>query len=206
MDQIETVRTHWAHIGTPGRLPSRSAVRSDALGDAVPWTFLLEPINGRLVFRIAGTLLCETFGLDMRELEFARVWSDAERATIDRTLGTAIDRASEAFILSETVSVRGRKGQLEVACFPVRCANGSIAFLGAMNHEPRLPSGLDRVARVRILPGPKASSGADSLAESLAALAVSRSAQVSRTAARRLRDAGVIPTLAIVSELPKTKR
>ena len=197
MNQIETVRAHWSEIGTVGRLPERRLVRPDALGAALSWAFLLKPRNGELVFQIAGARICESFGLDLRDLPFLKIWSPEDAPVIDRSLADAIAQAKELALHSDTRSVRGRVGRLEMTCCPVRQGGGGVGFLGAMALEPSLPPGLDRVEAVKI--APEQSTGSDrSIARALASIARRRGDRSRRDLAPRLREAGGRPTLHVV--------
>ena len=184
MNQIETVRTYWSEIGTIGRLPDRSAIEPERLGRAIAWTFVLECHGGEPVFRIAGTGICELFGLDVRDLPFLRMWGPTDAETVDSILANAITTGTAAEIMCDTTSVRGRRGRLELACCPLKQAAGRIGFLGAMRHAPALPVGLDRIDGLS-LSADRHSNGPDVIRFELAALANRRRNAGARVATAR---------------------
>ena len=205
MDQIGTVRAHWSEIGTAGRLPDRAAVSPDRLGRAVTWTFVLETVRGELVFRIAGTGICELLGLDVRELPLMRMWSPSDAVDVDRVLANAIADGREGYLSAATRSVRGRSGTLDVALYPIRHGEGRIGFLGAMKHRPALPVALDRLASLQLTHAREMLT-TDPIRAGLAAIAERRIGARSLAGGRALREAGVVPMLQLVNASPTTKR
>ena len=204
MNHIETVRAHWSQLGTLERLPDRTEVRPDAFNHSIAWAFILEFLRGEPVFRLAGSAVCDLFALDMRDLPFMRVWSDEDADRVDEMLASSIGAGTEVVIHSRTTSVRGRTGALDIACFPLRQKGGGIAFLGAMNHDPILPRGIDRVRSIKLRPPTPVC--LDTLDHGFSIIAERRGDRSDRHHARLMREAGNLPVPTLALAAAQTKR
>ncbi len=78
-----TLFDHWSSLGQSKRLPARSEIDPLQIKDALPNTFILERIDpDHLVFRLAGTALCENYGREFRDQNFLQLWEGNQRRSI----------------------------------------------------------------------------------------------------------------------------
>lgn len=74
LDATARVRRYWEALRVKGALPQRSAIDPRALPGAIGNMFLIERVsNGTARFRVAGALLSDVMGMDVRGMPFLSV-------------------------------------------------------------------------------------------------------------------------------------
>ena len=194
MHHIETVVAYWRGLRDEAAgPPRRSQIAPSSIFSSLAYVFIAEDREGLPVLRLAGTALNQAFGMNLHGVELHGIWSPSDARKMLRMLDKAYADGEPCVFVSDFRSLRGRTGELQVACLPFLEKDGCIGTLGAFGMTPFLPEGLDRIARVELrgdrrLAKPPVS---DPLREELALLARRRGDdRVDPYAARLLREAG----------------
>lgn len=85
----ELLHSHWNRARGGKPLALRSEINPAEIRSALPFLFILEPIDGQLRFRLAGTHICAMFGQELRDHPFSSLWcshSAPEAETLARDL------------------------------------------------------------------------------------------------------------------------
>ncbi len=109
-----------------GGLPARTAISPVAFGPLLPQLFILgvEP-DGVEAFRLAGGLLADLHGRDLRGADFFKLWRREDRARMEAALGDA--RRTGAIVVATVngASVTGDSIDLEITLAPLTGATGN---------------------------------------------------------------------------------
>jgi hypothetical protein len=78
---------YWTARTEPGRAPSRSAIDPADFRELIGQTFVAgRPKRGRYEMRLAGELLAELHGRDLRHAELLSLWSERDRLRLQAAL------------------------------------------------------------------------------------------------------------------------
>lgn len=198
MHHIETVVAYWHTIRPPLGIPTRDDIEPARLFGSLSHMFITERRGTDIVFRVAGTSLCQAFGLDLTGVPLLGIWNVPDARRVASILDTQHSAAEPALLASEFSSVRRRRGELLVAALPFYDRTGERAMLGAIVATPSLPEGLDRIASVKLTTERRAPASAtgvpDPVRRELETLARRRGdGRANPFAARDLREMGGIP-------------
>jgi len=132
---IKTLYAYWNEIRGTRRAPKRFEIEPARLAPILPDAFILERIDAATYrFRLAGTKLCELFGMEFRGRDFMDFWSESDSLAIGRALGRVADRGAVALLDLEARGPSGRMVHFEALIAPLSQSNSVIdRFLGAMS-------------------------------------------------------------------------
>lgn len=145
---------YWNAIRGTRRAPRRFEIEPARISRILPEAFILEQRDvDTYRFRIAGTRLCELFGMELRGHNFLELWEDGGRFPVKRRLArVAEEGAVGLFEFEAAVSVR-ESVSFEVLIVPLIQKDAAIdRFLGTMSpiSEP-LWRGVERLERCHLL-------------------------------------------------------
>ena len=131
----KTLYAYWNEIRGTRRAPKRFEVEPARLAPILPDAFILERLDATTYrFRLAGTKLCELFGMEFRGRDFLDFWSDSDSLAIGHALGRVADRGAVALLELEARGPSGRIDHFEALIAPLTQTNSVIdRFIGVMS-------------------------------------------------------------------------
>ncbi len=132
--EFAQLRAYWEALRPPGGLPDRAAIDPRGLLDILDRVFLVERIGpGTTRLRLAGSRLCDLFGIDLRGMPLTGLFApdarDAAAAAADRVF-------DDPAIL--TLSLRAPAGDGALLMLPVAGRSGAPDHaLGCLVCPPR---------------------------------------------------------------------
>ncbi|WP_434713196.1 PAS domain-containing protein [Rhizobium sp. YTUHZ045] len=125
---------YWNRIRGAADAPLKSQVEPSAVPHLLQSLFILETRDdGDIVFRLAGTRICDFFGRDLRGEHFSSLWAHGQHADIERTAMGVMDHAMPALFNTTGYSTVGHQASFEIIMMPLRSSNGACdRLLGAI--------------------------------------------------------------------------
>ncbi|ANL28058.1 PAS domain-containing protein [Rhizobium phaseoli] len=125
---------YWNRIRGAADAPLKSQVEPSAVPHLLQSLFILEAReDGDIVFRLAGTRICDLFGRDLRGERFSSLWAHGQHADIERTAIGVMDHAMPALFNTTGYSIVGHQASFEIIMMPLRSSNGACdRVLGAI--------------------------------------------------------------------------
>lgn len=137
---------YWNEVRADRPAPRRVEIEPSRIAAILPDTLIIERLAPRkLRFRLAGTRVCEHFGMELRGVDFLSLWSSSDQdiliANIDRTIADA----TGATLGVKSVTTAGRMTLSELILLPLSNSDGDMTrFMGAWSlSEPTSWGGLD---------------------------------------------------------------
>jgi hypothetical protein len=128
-----TLYAYWNEIRAGRVAPRRLEVEPSRIGSVLPETFMLERIDpSSYRFRLAGTRLCEIFGIELRDTDMLDGWSASDRAVLVRSLASTCAQGAVTLIVVEAKSETARHIQLEAIFLPLTHGEEITRVIGAM--------------------------------------------------------------------------
>ncbi|WP_221142632.1 PAS domain-containing protein [Rhizobium bangladeshense] len=125
---------YWNRIRGAADAPLKSQVEPSAVPHLLQSLFILEARDdGDIVFRLAGTRICDFFGRDLRGERFSSLWAHGQHADIERTAMGVMDHAMPALFNTTGYSTVGHQASFEIIMMPLRSSDGACdRLLGAI--------------------------------------------------------------------------
>ncbi|MBB4572997.1 hypothetical protein GGI59_005732 [Rhizobium lentis] len=125
---------YWNRIRGAADAPLKSQVEPSAVPHLLQSLFILEAReDGDIVFRLAGTRICDLFGRDLRGERFSSLWAHGQHADIERTAMGVMDHAMPALFNATGYSTVGHQASFEIIMMPLRSSHGACdRVLGAI--------------------------------------------------------------------------
>ncbi|MBB4478261.1 hypothetical protein GGE46_000802 [Rhizobium etli] len=151
---------YWNRIRGAADAPLKSQVEPSAVPHLLQSLFILEAReDGDIVFRLAGTRICDLFGRDLRGERFSSLWAHGQHADIERTAVGVMDHAMPALFNATGYSTVGHQASFEIIMMPLRSSHGAcdrvlgaIAPVAAASWLEIVPLELLALDRSRLLP------------------------------------------------------
>ena len=137
---------YWNEVRADRTAPPRIEIEPSRIAAILPDTLIIERLAPRkLRFRLAGTRVCEHFGMELRGVDFLGLWTASDQnVLIDNIDRTATD-ATAATLGVKSVTTSGRMILSELILLPLSNRDGEITrFMGAwsLSEQPAW-AGLD---------------------------------------------------------------
>lgn len=125
---------YWNSVRGNRIAPKRFDIEPGRLGAVLPETFILErTATGTLVYRLAGTRLCDSMGLDLRGRDFLDGLSDEDHLKLKPHLDAVMTHGAAGLQHIEIENSAGEKGTVEVLLLPLTHTRDTIdRFLGCI--------------------------------------------------------------------------
>src|SRR3954468_24517506 len=81
---------YWSRIRQGRDTPDQSDIDPKALKRLLPFVFLLDARTGRFTYRLAGTTLCERYGIELRGRDFLHQWDPDSRLRLNELLAHSL--------------------------------------------------------------------------------------------------------------------
>ncbi len=143
---IAQIEAYWSDLCRGGSVPKRSDVDPRALENVLDHAFILERIApGVARVRIAGGILCDMMGMEVRGMTLNAVIEDTSGDAFAQTLEHMFSNgAAVQLVLSGGAQAGQPRLDLKIALFPLRDdfgninrALGGIVMDGAIGDTPR---------------------------------------------------------------------
>lgn len=149
----QTLYAYWNGVRGERLAPSRFEIDPSRIGGILPDTFILERVDSDTArFRLAGTRICEAFGVEFRGVNLFDVFSMNDRATLKRQMESTVRQGAVGVALLNAESQGGLKARFEMTLMPLTHNSGAVdRLLGALAPLDK-PSwlGAPPIARVSI--------------------------------------------------------
>jgi hypothetical protein len=145
---------YWNEVRGQRVAPHRFEIEPARIVSILPETFILERIDTTTYrFRLAGTRICEQFGVEFRGTNFLDLWTARDRHTLERQLSNITEHAAVGVLNFEVSTADHRSVQFEVVLLPlVHTATSVNRLLGAMSAVETPPwLGTERLQSRRLL-------------------------------------------------------
>ena len=109
----------WRTRRGSARLPLRTDLSPAAFGPLLPQLFVLGLDAGKERLRLAGGLLHDLHGRELRGLEFASLWAGMDRARIAAAIADSRRTARPVVLRAQGVTAEGAALGLEIAVCPL---------------------------------------------------------------------------------------
>ncbi len=133
-DTSRTLFKYWNRIRGTRKAPRRLEVEPTRLAGILPEAFILERVDSDTFrFRLAGTRVCEQFGVEFRGRNFLDAWDRDDRLTLKRRLASIADQGAVGLFEFETFGPAGASVHFEVLIVPLIQKDTIDRFLGTMS-------------------------------------------------------------------------
>ncbi len=129
----ETLFAYWDKVRGNRGTPRRFEIDPGKIASILPSTFILERFDSETFrFRLAGTLVCDMFGAELRGTNFLSGWSQQDRISLVRHLGALSKQGAVEIIHMEAAPVARPSTPFEMVLLPLRHTGENIdRVLGA---------------------------------------------------------------------------
>jgi hypothetical protein len=126
---------YWNEVRSKRIAPRRFEIEPARIGTVLPDTFILERVEaGQFRFRIAGTRIVESFGLELRGSDFLDLWSPQDRGVVATQLATVTTQGGVGKFTFEASDGEGRRANFEALLLPLVHSGQSIdRIVGCMS-------------------------------------------------------------------------
>ncbi len=150
----QTLYAYWNEVRGERLAPSRFEIDPSRIGGILPDTFILERVDSETArFRLAGTRICEAFGVEFRGVNLLDVFSMDDRATLKRQIESTVRQGTVGVFSLQAKSEDGLNARFEMILLPLTHNSAAVdRLLGALAplDEPSW-LGADPIARVSIV-------------------------------------------------------
>jgi hypothetical protein len=114
---------YWDRIRGSADAPLRNAIEPSAIRHILPQLFILELMpSGETRFRLAGTMICNLFGRELREHDFTSLWTNGQSGDVANIVKGVMVHAVPTLLNATGYNGTGRSLSLEIVLMPVRSA------------------------------------------------------------------------------------
>src|SRR6185436_9837763 len=145
--------TYWRRLRGDRLVPHKSEIDPRAIKDHLAFAFLLQrDSDDRFTFRLAGTGLCELFGLELKGHNFIHYWADEAKAGAR----TALSRVAHlgvptiAVCVAETADLKPIRGEMILVPFEGDRGEGALMLGHFQPLEPLARLGGKKIVRIRM--------------------------------------------------------
>jgi hypothetical protein len=129
----QTLYAYWNEIRAGRIAPRRLEIEPSRISSVLPETFMLERIDASAYrFRLAGTRMCEIFGVELRDADMLDGWSASDRAVLAHSLASTCAQGAVTLFVVEATSRAPHRVQLEAILLPLTHGEGITRLIGAM--------------------------------------------------------------------------
>jgi hypothetical protein len=111
---------YWNEVRGKRIAPRRFEIEPARIGSILPETFILERTeNATHRFRLAGTRIFESFGVEFRGTDFLALWQGVDRDLVAVELGNTTAQGGIVVFAMEAATSDGRRAVFEVILMPL---------------------------------------------------------------------------------------
>jgi hypothetical protein len=123
---------YWSRIRQGRSVPDQADIDPKALKRLLPFVFILDArIDGALIYRLAGTTLCERYGGELRGRNFLAHWDPDSRARLSELMRQSLRSRMPVSLTSIGATDDCRMIEIETVLMPISFGSGDAErFLG----------------------------------------------------------------------------
>ena len=133
--------SYWNTLRGDRLAPRRFEIEPARIAAILPETFILEqtgdidrPFGSSYTFRLAGTRICEQFGVEFRGANFLDLWDEHERADLEANLAEIASLGGAGVMTFGAMNGSGRGATFEALILPLMHTKPTAdRFLGAIS-------------------------------------------------------------------------
>lgn len=111
---------YWSRIRAGQSVPDQADIDPKALKRLLPYVFLLDSrADGSFTYRLAGTALCERFGMELRDKNFLAHWDRDSRTLIATLLRQSLRTGTPLCLTSIGATEECRMIEIETVLMPI---------------------------------------------------------------------------------------
>lgn len=143
----QALYSYWNNLRGDRLAPKRFEIEPSCISGNLPDTFILERISpSTLRFRLAGTRICEAFGIDFRGVNLFRLFDDADARIVAQQIALSELEGGVCVFRITAGNANGLSTEFELLIMPLTHTRDTIdRFLGALTPISR-PNWLGTVA------------------------------------------------------------
>mgnify|MGYP002623499754 CR=1 FL=1 len=131
--QTLALAKYWDELRRGRAVPSRNDIDPGRIRTLLPNVFILEFFDvDHLVFRLAGTRLCERYGREFRAHNFLSLWRGTDRFRMREFLQEVLTRPTPGLITCRAETIDRHAVDLEMIVLPLRdCSDRVTRVIGS---------------------------------------------------------------------------
>lgn len=128
---------YWASLSEDDTPPFRHEIEPHRIKSVLPNAFILQFHDpDHIVFRLAGTHICELYGREFRDQNFLQLWNDNARRSVRALINTVLHKGQPGIIEYTAETFDQTRIPAEILLLPLRDASGSnTRVLGCVVHK-----------------------------------------------------------------------
>jgi hypothetical protein len=116
----QTLYAYWNEVRKGRLAPERLEIQPAHIAAQLPDTFILERCDAHTYrFRLAGTRVCDRFGLEPRGLNFLELWKAADRDLFEHHLAAITETGRVGVFTIEAEYALERRASFEILVLPL---------------------------------------------------------------------------------------
>lgn len=144
---------YWNDIRGDRMAPRRFDIEPSRISEILAETLVLERIDSHtFVFRLAGTKICDAFGIELRGRNFSDFMGDEGRFDFEHAMAAITDQGAAGVFELEALDANGRTARFEAILLPLTHIDDKISrYLGSVSAiEPPVWLGFERLEHVKL--------------------------------------------------------
>jgi hypothetical protein len=143
----QSLYSYWNELRGERLAPKRFEIEPSCIAGNLPDTFILERIDPSVLrFRLAGTRICEAFGIDFRGINFFQLFKDVDVRVLERQIDLSASAGAVCVFHISATGANGLSADFEILVLPLTHTRDTIdRFLGTLTPINR-PDWLGSVA------------------------------------------------------------
>lgn len=149
----QTLYNYWNDVRQNRMAPRRFEIEPSRIAPILSETFILERIEADIYrFRLAGTRICDEFGVEFRGTNFLDGWTPDDRITLQRHLQSMTRQGGVGLLTLDVKDAAGALAAYECLLLPLMHTRDTIdRFLGALSRLDTPPITADERLSLRRL-------------------------------------------------------
>jgi hypothetical protein len=123
----KAVFAYWDGVRGDRLAPRRFEIDPGRIAGHLPFTFILERLDAETFrYRLAGTRMCEIFGIELRGTNFLDGWLEEDRFSLLRRLGVLSKQGAVELVQMEAAPAGHPSAAFEILLLPLHHATDLI--------------------------------------------------------------------------------
>ena len=144
---------YWNRLRGGAQAPARTKIEPSDIRNVLASTFILETTGDSddLLFRLAGTAICNLLGNQLRGTSIRNLFQDKHKPVVSRLMRTCYNTGSVLLLGFDGTTRSGRSTIIEILMLPLQDENNGHRILGCMSpHQFQFWHGLEAVNTIEL--------------------------------------------------------
>jgi hypothetical protein len=126
--------SYWNELRGERLAPKRFEIEPSAIAGNLPDTFILERVNpATLRFRLAGTRICEAFGIEFRGMNLLELFEKDDVETLQQQIALIVSQGAVGVFQISAATANGLSTPFELLLLPLTHTRDTVdRFLGSI--------------------------------------------------------------------------